>query len=141
MRQRICEIAVIRQQQNTGRIVIETSNRHEPHRLRTALLANEVSDGAPSFRIAHRRNDADRFVQYQHLTLRHDDRAAIDFDPIAVFDARAQLAHELPVDAHFTGDDQFLRGAPRCYSGKREIALQSHGDSDTRPLNHLLPRA
>ena len=141
MRERKCEITVVREQEHARRIVVETSHRDEPRCLRTTLRANDVLDGAPAFRIAHRRHDADRFVEHQHFALRHDDRTAADFDAIAVFDARSQLANELAIDANVTGDDHFFRSPARCDSREREITLQSHGESETRPLSHLLPRA
>jgi len=141
MRQRKCEIAVVRQKKYARGIIVETPHRNESCRLRTTLRANDIVDGAPAFRIAHRRDDTDGFVENQHFALRHDDRAAIDLDAIAFLNSRTELANEAAVHANVTGDDQFFRGTSRGDSREREIALQSHGESETRPLSHLLPRA
>ena len=109
---RVCErvrkIAVIGQQQHARRVVIQPSDGHETCRFRTALRAHQILNCAPAFRIAHRGDDSDGFVQHEHFALRHDDRATVELDAIAVFNARAELAHELAVHANFSGYDQLF---------------------------------
>jgi len=141
VREREREIAVVRQQQHAGRIVIEPSDRHQPRRLRSALRACKIVDRSTPLGVVHRRYDPDGFVQDQHFALRHHDRAPVDVDAIAVVDSRAELADELTVDTHLAGDDQLFGRAAGRNAGKREKALESHGESATRPLSHLLPRA
>ena len=141
MRQCVRQIAVVGEQQQSRGIVIEPTYRHQSRRLRAAATADELVCGSSSFGIAHGRHEAGGFVQHEHFALRHYDRTPVDRDAVVGFDLRAELAHDASVDANFSSQNQLLRRATRSDSGKCEIALQSHGESETRPLSQALPRA
>ena len=141
MCERVCEIAVVREQEQPRGVVIEPAYRHESGRLRTAATAHELARRSSPFRIAHSRYEAGGFVQHQYLALRHADRTTVDCDIVLGLDLRAELAHDASVDPNFSGQNQLFRRTTRSNSRKRQITLQSHGESETRPLSHALPRA
>ena len=87
--------------------------------------AHEIGDGAAAFGIAHRRHHAGRFVQHDvRARPGGPDDAPVDLDARVVVDARAELAHDAPADAHAAGDDQLLGAPARRDAGRREILLE-----------------
>ena len=141
MRECESKIAVVGEQEHAGRVVIESPDRNQARRADSAPLADKVVNRAPPLRIPHGRHDARRFVEHEYLALRHDDGPLVDGDSIAGFDLRSQLPDGVTVHADAAGDDQLLTSAARSDPRQREISLQPHGESATRPLNHALPRA
>jgi len=86
MHQRVGEVPIVGQEQQTRRIIVEASNRHDARRFRR----QEIEDRAPPLRIAQRRHDARRFVQCEIHAPRVDaDPFPIHFDDIVIHDACA----------------------------------------------------
>ena len=142
MRQRVREIAVVRQQQDARRVVVEPSDRNEARRTRASAFPQKIGDGAPPLRIAHRRDNARGFVEHDDFARAlAGDETAVELDAVALGDLRPQLANDPSIDLDATGDDQRFRRASRCDAGAGQIALQSYGESPRTPLRNRLPRA
>src|SRR5205823_6243101 len=82
---------------------------------------------AAPLRIAHRRDDAERFMQNDIRVLcRQRNDLAGDRDLIALFNARPKLANDLSVHANLAAHDELFRRAPRRDAGMRQVFLQPH---------------
>ena len=120
MRESMSEIAVVRQQQGTRRVHIETADRDD-----TWLLGDEIDDGAPSLRVARRRDDTRRLVQEdvgEPLALH---AGAVDLHHVVPPHHGAQLTGSA-VDADAARADELVRTSAGGDSGPREEGVQAH---------------
>ena len=86
MREPVRERAVVREQERTRRLDVQTADRHD-----SRAVLDLVDDGGASLRVARGRDHAGGFVQ-QHVgepLLR--DGLAVDLDEVAAADERVQL--------------------------------------------------
>ena len=133
MREDVRRVAVISEQQHAARVVVEPADRDDARG--DSGAPHDVGDGTAAFGIAHRRHHADRFVQHDvRARRRRTDDAAVDFDARVVVDARSELAHDAPRDAHAPRDDQLLRAAARRDPGRREKFLKPQDRPGPRPF-------
>ena len=120
MRETVCELAVVRQEERAGRVGIEPADRHDAR-----LARDELHHGAPSVRVARGRDDAGGLVEKQvrEPLLRH--RRAVDFDVVVRADERVQLTGPA-VDGDAAGLDQVVGSPTRRDAGAGKERVQPH---------------
>ena len=107
--QRVRQIAVVGQQQHSVGGIIEAPHRHHARSFR-----KQIGYGTPSGGIAHRGDDAGRFMQQEiGEGLGRPDRHAVNRNRVAVGDDRSQFAYHPSVDAHTAVCDQLVGGTAR----------------------------
>jgi hypothetical protein len=121
------EVAVIRQEQRSGRSEVEPPHGDDPRPDSCHVLGDR---GASSW-IRHRADHIARLVKHQvHEPLARD-RAAVHLDAVVLrIRLRAELRHDPSVDGHATRRDQRLGGsARRDASGGQDFlkAFARHG--------------
>jgi hypothetical protein len=102
VRETVCELAVVREQEGAGRVGVEAADRDDPRR-----VLDELDDGGAAPRVVSGRHDAGRLVQ-EHVGERLElDRPAVDLDAVSGGDEGVELPG-LAVDEHPAGLDQLV---------------------------------
>lgn len=109
------EFTVVRQQQQPGGMVIETTDREEPF----LRLPDDIENRRAAFGIGRCRHDLDRLMQNDVAKLRGGaQRLAIDRNAIdGGIGTRAEFIDALAVYRNSALRNQRLGRAPRCYPG------------------------
>ena len=97
------EIAVVREQERTCRIDVESPDRHDAR-----LGRHELDDGPPPVRIARCRDDAGRLVQEDVRERLAHDAVAVDLDDVVLPHHGVQLTR-LPVHSNAAVADELVR--------------------------------
>jgi hypothetical protein len=120
--QMVGEFAVVGQQENPTRIVVEASDRHGMDAAR-----KQVRHRPPSLRIAHRRYHPGRLVDDQvgKFSRRLDD-APFDFNTICRINESPELTNASAVDSNRAFNDQLVGMSPRRNPAPRQIAIQTN---------------
>ena len=108
MLQSVGEVAVVGEQQQTLGVGIQPSDVEEP----VLAGSEEVGDRRATQLVAHRRDDAQGFVEGEV------DPRLVELDPLAVnvdrlaegVDADPELGDDMPVDLDTAGRDEVLAG-------------------------------
>ena len=133
VREAMCQLSVVREQERAGRVRVEAADGHQPRR-----MVDEVDDGRASLRVARRRDDAGRLVQEDVGELLRRDAAPVDLDHIPSPNEVVQLA-AASVDRDAPGLDQLVGAAARGDPGTGEVGIQSHGRSlFAPPMPHYI---
>ena len=114
------ELAVVREQERSGRVRVEPSHRDDAR-----LRGHELDDGRPPLRVTRGRDDARRLVQEDVAQPLPRDLLPVHRDAVV----RAHHGVELPglaVDGDATGLDQLVGTAARGDSGPGEKRVQAH---------------
>ena len=119
----ICQVAIVRQKHKSGGVVFQAA--HGKHALRNAI--QQIAKRAPSFGIAHRRNNFRRLVQQQiNAFVFRAKQLAGNFDVVArVVRFCAEFGDHAPVYSDVTRGDKLLRMPPRSHTSTRNNFLQS----------------
>jgi hypothetical protein len=127
VRQARRQLAVVGQQQQAFRVVVESPDRIDA----LADAAQQIHDGRPALRIDHRGHESARLVEQQIAErLAHGDAAAVDADVVPIgIGFRAELAHHGAVHADTALAHQVFRRASRADAGGGENFLKTvrHG--------------
>src|SRR5262249_25561918 len=131
------EIAVVRQDEQALRVVIEAADGVDV----LAYALQKIDDRRALLRIRPRRHVPARLVEQQiHVTLGDLDAPAVDADVVAGrVGLRAQLANRFAVDAHAALEHQLLAGAARRDPGLRENLLKPF--HLVRPVYHEVTKS
>ena len=121
VREPVCELPVVRQQERAGRVRVEPADRDDARHGR-----DELDDGRPPVRVARRRHDAGGLVE-QHVgePLRYQ-RPPVELDRVGGLDDRVQLPGP-PVHADTARLDQRVGAAARGDAGPCEVGVEPHG--------------
>ena len=114
------ERAVVREQERSGRVDVETADGHDAR-----LVRDEGDDRGPPLGVARGRDDTGRLVQQHVGELLLGDAPAVHLDDVGGGDERVQLPG-LPVHGHAAGLDQVVGAAPGGDSGTGEVGVQPH---------------
>ena len=123
--QTVRELAVVRQQQQAGRVNVQTP--HVVQALR--IVGDEVSDRGAPLRVAHRGHGTNRLVDGQDdvLGLVEDQALSIHVnDLLRGVNADALAAHDGAVNTHPAVGDHLFGRTPGCDAGLGEHLLQAH---------------
>ena len=121
VRERVRERAVVREEQRAGRVDVEAADRDDAR-----VARDDVDDGAPSLRVARRRDVADGLVEQQVREPLRRDLDAVDLDPVGLLDEGVEPAG-LAVHADAAGLDQVVGLPARGDAGAGEVGVQAHG--------------
>jgi hypothetical protein len=118
------ELAVVREKKDALRVEVEAADRlHGNGEIREVV---HHGDAAPI--VGDRRDAALGLVEEDVELVVCDDCLAVDLDLILIgVDLGAEHGHDLAVDLHPTGGDQFLCLATGRHARRSKIALQSYG--------------
>ena len=120
VREPVGELAVVGEQEHTGRVGVEPADRDDARR-----MVDEVDDRRPAARVARRRDDPGRLVQEHVGELLLRERLPVELDPVTRRDERVQLPG-LAVDRDAAGLDQLVGTAPGGDAGAGEPGIQAH---------------
>src|ERR1043166_7289089 len=123
MSQSLREIAVVREQEKSFALRVETANVEESRK----LWRQQIKDLVARVRIASRRNKSRRFMQRDRQRALNVNELAVHLYVIALGRLRAEVCADAPVDCHLAGRDQVVTFAPRTDTGGGEITVQPHG--------------
>ena len=145
------KIAIIGEQQDSARRVVETTNRNETPR----HTFDERGDGNSPFRIVSGTNGAARFVQEHVHEGLGDDSLAVQLDLLTPqICLRSKFGNDLAVDANTPGYNELFCLTPSRNAGACQDFLQSvshggrswqtftpnaarHADSNLEPGSHF----
>ncbi len=127
VREPVSEVAVVREQERTGRIRIETTDGDDARR-----AADEIDHGSPTVRIARGRDETGRLVQKDVREPLRLNPLPVDLDAVACADVAVQAAG-LAVDGHATSLDQLVGATTRGDAGASEKRVEPHAGS-IRPV-------
>ena len=119
------DLAVGREEEKAGRVVVETPHRKET---RVLLDRHERRDSRTSLRVAHGCDDTRGLVERDvHGLIGDGDRHPVEGDGV---DQRVHLGAKLgrnnTVDGHAAGGHEVFATSPRRRSGAREELLEAH---------------
>jgi len=113
MSEALCEVAIVRQQEQSFALRIEPADIEKTGKLWRQQIENRVA----RVRIAPGRHKTSRFVQRdRHRTLEMNELAT-DFHMVALFRLRAEICANATVDRHAPGRDQLVTFSPRTNAG------------------------
>jgi uncharacterized protein with GYD domain len=118
--QHVRELAVVGEQERTGRVRIEPADRDD-----AAWVSYEVDYGWPPMRVTGGRDHTGRLVQEDVGERLELDPATVDLDPVTRGDEGVQLPR-LPVDGDAARLDQDVGAAPRGHPSAGEVGVQAH---------------
>jgi|ERR1051326_2953086 hypothetical protein len=119
MRQSLREIAVVREQEQTFTLRVETANVEEPRKFRR----QQIEDRVARVRIASRRDKPRRFMERDRQRAFNMNELAVHLYVIALGRLRAEVCADAPVDRHLAGHDQLVTFAPRTDAGGGEKTI------------------
>ena len=120
MREPMCQVTVVREEQYPGRIAVEPSDGND-----TDVAADEIHDRRPPLRISRRGDRPPRLVQQDVAKRLLRDLTAVDTHDARRADERAELAGGA-VDGDAPGLDQLVGAASRRDAGPGEVGVQAH---------------
>ena len=116
MRQTLCEIAVVRQDEESLGLRVESADIEKARELRRQEIENRVA----RIGIGTRRDEAGRFMQDDVELLLAVHELASDFDMIALRRLCAEVGANATVDCHAPFGNQLVAVPPRTDAGCRE---------------------
>src|SRR5438309_8869088 len=119
VRQSMRQWAVVRQQEHTGRVDVETTYGDDTFR-----KIDELDNGRSCLWVARGRHRAGRLVQEHVREPLRRHLLAVHLDTVTTRDERVQLSR-LAVHTHATGLDQLVGGPAGRNSGASEIGVQT----------------
>ena len=121
MRETVCEVTVVRQEERAGRVRIEASHRNDARRMR-----DDVDHGATALRVSCSRDDAGGLVEQDVRNALLGEQPAVEANVVVRADESVQLPW-LSVDGDPPGLDQVVGLPPRGDSGARDERVQARG--------------
>ena len=131
----IRQLAVVGEQQQTGRIDVEATHVVEA----LGVISDQIGNRGASLRVTHRRDGPNRLVDGQHDVLRlvENQALAVDVNDLRCgVNAHALAAHDRAVDAHAAIRDHLFGRAPGRDAGLGEYLLQAHAPLGVRVSPH-----
>ena len=119
--QPVGELAVVGDQDQPGRVGVETADRIQP-----PLRVDQLGDRAPAPGLARGRGDPGRLVEDPHLARLGADRSPVDLHPALELDVARRVRDHLAAHPHPPGGDQRLGLAARGDSGVGEVLCEPH---------------
>ena len=116
------EVAVVREQQQPGRVGVEPAHGEEP-----AVGADEIDHRAPAVRVPHRRDDVRGLVEQHVRMLVRRDGASVERDGRACRDALPGRCRDDAVDRDASRLDERLHAAARAETAGCEVAIEARG--------------
>src|SRR3984893_6672192 len=117
------EVAVVRQNQQTFALRVETADIEQPRKFR----GQQIEDCVPRVWIFPGRNKSSRFVQDNVQRPLRVHELAIHFHVVALVRLRAEVCADFSVYGDATGRYQFVTIPARADSGSCEKTVQPHG--------------
>ncbi len=120
------EVAVVGQQDQAGRLGVETTDRVEPA---VPGRANQIDDGRAAVRVARGGNDAGRLVERVDDAdgRRAADVLAVDLDPLLAADVAGRVGDHLAIDEDAPVEHELLGGSARGDARVGEMFGETHG--------------
>ena len=135
MRQRICELPVVRHYQQPCSIVVEPADRKQSLR----DISHEIRNCRPFPVILHRSDVPERLVHCDiHILVRRADDAAVDLDDITLADLRARLLYNDAIYPDVPVRHEIVRLSPAAYPCRRYIFIDPHYALHKAMLQRLL---
>src|SRR5207244_821332 len=113
------EIAVVRQDQQSFTLSIESANIEKPGKFWRQQVENRVA----RVRIAPGRNKSNRLVQRDRHFVLEMNELAVDFHMVALARLRAEICANASIDRDSSGRDQFVTFSPRANAGCGQEAI------------------
>ncbi len=117
MRETMSQIPVVREDERSRRVRVETSDRHDAR-----VGRNQRHYGATALGVARGGHDSCRLVQEQVCEALESNALAVDLDDVMSVCGGVQLAG-IAVDAHTSRSDELVRAAPGRDAGAREVGV------------------
>ncbi len=114
------ELAVIRQQERSGRVRVEPADGDDAH-----VVRYEIDHCRAAFRVVRGSDDAGRLVQEHVAEGLSFYPLPVDLDGVVLADGRVQLPG-LSVHLHTPFEDQFVGTSSRGDARAREECIQPH---------------
>ena len=115
------QLAVIREQEQTFSLRVETPDVEEPGK----FWGQQIKDSVARVGILSSRNESGRFMQHNRKRRLGAKKFAIDFDVVARARLRAEICADLAVDGDTPLRDQLITMSPRTNAGSGEETVEA----------------
>ena len=119
MREPLRELTVVREQNESVALCVETPDIEQPVKFRGQEIKNRIA----CVPVASGGNETGGFVQGNRDRKVRTYEVAIDLDVVAGGRLRAKIGAPLPVDRDAAGGDEFIAVSPRADAGGREVTI------------------